>query len=340
MTGHIPGFERYLRVLEGLKESSIAAYVKKVREFIAWIDSINAEGPVVVEDLRRQDIEAYLEYCFYRHNGNQTRAMKLTALGKFFRYLRYEGIIADDLTEQIPKPRIAIARIQKFTRAEVLALFKTCNPLTGKGLRDIVIFILAVFCGLRTAEIYGLTMESVVDDDGDIDIYVRGKKDRERKVYLWKAPGSYVRQYMLLRIAHGAKPGDPLLVSYRYKRPSKLALEHTALSSMLHHRAKLASIRKTRVNMHMFRATHASDLRHIRGYDAPAIAERLGHSNIATTDRYLPERGRIHRIYQSLDHYWSDFKFIWRENRNATDDRSATGSQHTTHGGPGIDPQG
>ena len=67
--------------------------------------------------------------------------------------------------------------------------------------------------------------------------------------------------------------------------------------------------------MHMFRASHAVDLRQIQGYDTPAIAERLGHANIQTTDRYISTRGRIHHTYPSLSVYWKDFATLW-ERRN------------------------
>lgn len=315
MTEHIQGFERYLRVLEGLKEVSVVVYVKKVREFLNWYDS-RFQGDQVAEGgkvITRQDVEAFLEYCFYRKNVNQTRQTKLTALAKFARYLQYERILAEDFTLGIPKPRLQASRIHKFTKPEVLALFRTCSLSREKDLRDIVIFILAAFAGLRTAEICGVTMADVIDDGKDIDISVVGKFAKERKLYLWKAPGAYVRQYLIMRISQGARPSDPLLVSYKWNRPSGLPVVHAALSHMLHRRAKQAGVRKTRINMHMFRATHASDLRYIRGYDAAAIAQRLGHSNIATTDRYLPERNRIHRVYNNLNEYWIEFNKLWRD---------------------------
>ena len=76
---------------------------------------------------------------------------------------------------------------------------------------------------------------------------------------------------------------------------------------------KAANIRKAKMHPHMFRATHCSDLRHIRGYDLPAIAERIGHKRIDTTDLYIPKRERIHKEYASLAAYWSDFHKVWAQ---------------------------
>ena len=71
--------------------------VKAVRS-----SKISLEGAFVfpkdVTLVTRQDIEAYLEHCFYRGNVNQTRFTKLIALQKYFRYLVYDGVIKEDIT--------------------------------------------------------------------------------------------------------------------------------------------------------------------------------------------------------------------------------------------------
>jgi integrase/recombinase XerD len=338
---YLAGFQRSLQVLEGLSPATTHAYSWKVREFHAWL--VGNDVPAVPAEITRRHIELYLEHCFYRGNSNQTRHTKLTALGKFFRYLKYEGTVSEDFTAEIPKPRIHVNRIQKFTKIEVLSFFRAIDIGTEKGRRDVVIFILAAFCGLRIGEICKLRIGNVIDDGKNIDIDISediGKKHSIRSIYLWKVPGEYVRSYVIQRLSQGARIQDTLLVSYKHGRPSNKPLTACAIDGLIKKYADKASIRKPKICCHMFRATHASDLRYIRGYDSAAIAGRMGHSNIATTDRYLPERGRIHKIYQSLAVYWKEFNHIW-DKGEAHDHNSSAGntSGHDIQGGNAIDGQ-
>ncbi len=66
----------------------------------------------------------------------------------------------------------------------------------------------------------------------------------------------------------------------------------------------------------MFRASHAQDLRHVEGYDIAAIADRLGHKNISTTDQYLPKRRRVGRKHRSLRDYWIEWERLWTGEMN------------------------
>ncbi len=316
LEGYLEGFGNHLKILQALSDKSVTAYCEKVEEFFRWKKNSILTPPVTGGDMiTRQDIEGYLEWCFYRGNVNQTRFTKLIALQKFFRYLVYEGVIEKDITAMIPRPRIFKKFVQKFTKNDVLGFFKAIDILTEQGLRDAVVFILAAFCGLRVNEIIKLTLNDIIDEDGFITVNIQETKHKSsRSVYLWKVPSVLFRKWFSVRMSHGAGAEDPLLVQY-YKsgrpRDGYHGLSAVSIHMIIQKYARKAGIRKPRVHVHMFRATHASDLRYIKGYDIAAIAERLGHKNISSTDRYLPSRDRIHREYRSLAEYWYEFATIW-----------------------------
>lgn len=347
---HLSGFERHLRILQALSDKSIQSYRAKVEEFFNW--KKNNIPPVSSQEIThpvpsghpsqegiaftRQDIEAYLEYCYYKGNGNQTRFTKLIALQKYFRYLVYERIIKEDVTAMIPRPKVSRKFVQKFSKDDVLGFFRVVNITTEKGLRDIVILILAAFCGLRVNEIIELSMNDIIDDGKSLDINViDSKHNSNRVVYLWKAPSLFVRQWLSIRLTQGAKAGDPFLVSYwksgKFRGDGTRRLTSVAIGKIVKRYAKMANIRKARVHIHMFRATHASDLRYIRGYDIAAIAQRLGHKHISSTDRYLPSRERIHREYRSLAEYWQEFTNLWtrKEDKGGEENRQESSKVNT-----------
>lgn len=306
------GYEKHLRILQGLSPLSVASYSAKLDEFCTWLQEASPGKPIT--KTTRQDIESYLEHCFYQGNNNHTRSTKLTAITKFFRYLRYEGAITDDITQDIPKIKRKKTFVQRFTKAEILRFFAAADIRTEKGLRDACILICAAFAGLRAGEISALALQDLIEEGAaGLDLHIVGKFEKERQVDLWKAPSDLLRRWLSVRLAHGARASDPLFVSYRRGSAHRSArLTIFSLDYFIKALAARAAVRKPKISMHMFRAAHASDLRNIQGYDTPAIAARLGHASIATTDRYISARGRLHRTYPSLAAYWKEFTTLWR----------------------------
>lgn len=297
---HLDDFVRDLTVFDGLSAASVAIYRRLVNEFFTWLAGNDDLRPV--DQLARQDVEAYLKWCFYRGNGNWTRRTKLIALHRYARFLRRQGLIpADrDFIKDIPRPLIRKKFIQSFLEKEEQAFFRAIDPKKEKGIRDIVIFILAGFCGLRASEICQLRLEHVQDDGKWIYIQVPediakqgGRGTSGRTVDLWALPSRDVRRYVAIRYSQGAQSHDPLLVSYRNKRPGTRELHASDLDWIVKYYAARAGIQKGKITLHMFRATHTECCRNVQGYDTPAIAKRLGHSSIMTTDRYMQDRTRI-----------------------------------------------
>jgi site-specific recombinase XerD len=302
-------FEKHLRVLNGLVPSSVQAYLRNVDEFLAWRAGNDLEGSVT-----RQDIESYLQWCFMRGNSNATRITKTIALQNYFRFLVYVGELDEDPTATLPRIRSTRSFMQTFNHDDILRLFAQCDVTKEKGLRDVTFLILAVFAGFRVSEIVGFNIEQISDDGKDIDLVIpKSKRGAGRSVYLWKAPGMFVRQLLIKRIAAGARTGDPLLVSfYKGDRPrGNCRMSTKALDNLLKTLALQAKLRKPSIKCHSLRATHACDLQAVRGYTLPSIMERLGWKNLETAARYLVRRERIHRQENSLHAYWREFSGVW-----------------------------
>jgi site-specific recombinase XerD len=309
---HLAGFARHFRILKGLRESSVAAYSADIRAFFAWSAGNGEAGDLGA--IGRQDVERYLEWCYYQGNQGAARARKFVALRNFFRYLVYAGALLADPTAEVPRLQYQREFMQTLNQDEVLRMFAVCDIATPKGLRDAVILIMGAFTGFRVSEIYKFNVEQVSDDGKDIDLVIpKTKRGAGRIVYLWKAPGMLIRRLLTMRIQAGARTGDPLLVSCmknglpRGNRRLTAAAVNRALQAM----AKRAGLRKAGVHNHMLRATHACDLQRIHGYTPQAIMERLGIRNLATLEHYLVRRERIHHTYRSLHEYWGEFPKIW-----------------------------
>ncbi|MBO1225027.1 MAG: tyrosine-type recombinase/integrase [Candidatus Scalindua sediminis] len=313
---YIPGFERHMLILQGLSPLTAKHYRSNIKEFFLSVTGRPGQPAGDVGNVIRQDVEDYLEQCFYRGNKNPTRLTKLIALRKFFRYLVYLKIIKEDPTAHIPSLKTRKGIIPKFTKKEILRLFGQIDITTEKGIRDTVILILGVFCGLRIGEILRLNISDIIDDGKTIDVNIIETKHGANRTIetLWKAPLLFVRQWLATRLSQGANKEAPFLIAYRKgDRPRLRRPTSAGIDRHIKKLAAAAGIRKADIYMHMLRATHASDLRHIKGHDVFSVADHLGHKNIETTARYVSSRGRKSKEYSSLAAYWREFGHLWDE---------------------------
>lgn len=321
-SNHLDKFEKYLCILKGLAPSSVKSYLRHAKEFITWRD-----GNVIDSLVTRQGIEGFLEFCYYRGNGNSTRSTKLTSLKNYCRYLRYAGVQADDPTADLPRPRATRPFMLTFSRDEILKMFAVCNVNSESGLRDVVFLILGAFAGFRVSEIAGFNIEQVQDDGKNLDLVIpKTKRGAGRSTYLWKAPAIYVRQLLAARLAAGARIGDPLLIGYfKGGRPrgNNCRLTAKAFDNLIKRLAQQAKLRKPQIKCHMLRGSHACDLQAVRGYTMPSILERMGWQNLETAARYLTQRKRLHHEYASLHIFWKDFSGVWTKGDSTAESNQA-----------------
>ena len=308
---------KHMTVLRGLSPKTVNSYISKIKDFYTWKKKHCGSN---ILNFTREDVEAYLEYCYYQGNCNFTRNTKLTALRKWNQFLKYEKCLTEDVTNEIPHSNVVRRFPQIFTKIEILKIFSVIDIRTGKGLRDVVIFITAAFMGLRIGEIVNLNIGDVIEAEespqGGLHFQIVNSKFKSsRLVKLWKVPSMFVRELLALRISQNARISDPLIVTYtKHGRFTGNRISQATLGLTLKIYARKAGIRKT-VFMHMFRASHATALRSISNYDLPAIASRLGHRSISTTaERYFATWERVKATYPSLAVYWKEFgKSLWEK---------------------------
>ena len=158
------------------------------------------------------------------------------------------------------------------------------------GARDRAIFYLMLRCGLRVEETAGLMLDDLDLRRGTI-IVKSGKGAKGRMVYMSTDAHSAVKEYLRVRqtgrtkalflVDKGALKGKPISVRGIQKR-----LELYARKSGL------------RVSCHELRHTMATQLLNA-GADLTVIQDLLGHSRVATTQRYC----RVSNLKVQKDYY-------------------------------------
>lgn len=145
--------------------------------------------------------------------------------------------------------------------------------------RDKALLALMLGCGLRRAEVCGLTLSDVNFDEGAITLI--GKGNKERKVYLPEAAMNFLLVWLDFR---GQEDGPLFTRIFRGGHILKQkSLSESAVTLIL--KERLAITGQKRATPHDLRRTFATRLIE-DGNDLVKVQRAMGHANVQTTARY------------------------------------------------------
>lgn len=162
--------------------------------------------------------------------------------------------------------------------------------------RDLVVIALGLVAGLRSAEMRGLTVGSLVGRPGEHRLHVHGKGSRDRSIPVEPAMADLVARY--LESCRARFPGvslsrsAPLLRDRRGEPIGRGALEY--LVSSCYRRAGLHDRVPRGASLHALRHTFATRLAE-DGATASEIMALLGHASLTTSQNYIDATGREQR---------------------------------------------
>jgi integrase len=177
------------------------------------------------------------------------------------------------------------------SEAEVRGLIEACSNKAPTGIRNRALIIVMYRGGLRAGETLALRPKDVDVSDGTITV-LHGKGDRRRVVGLDPGAMAILIRWLDMRRTLGITGHAPLLCTLD-GNPLKPSYVRTLLPRL----ARKVGIEK-RVHPHGLRHTHAYELM-MEGVPVPIIQQQLGHTSLATTDRYvahLAPRDLINRM--------------------------------------------
>ena len=169
------------------------------------------------------------------------------------------------------------------------------DPAPG-AVRDTAMLAVLYAGGVRRAELAGLTLADIRDDDLGPHLRVLGKGNRERRVFLEPGAQAALADWLELR---GDQPGALFCRIFKGGRlalPTDPTLSVRALSTqavydVVRKRARAAGLDEG-VSPHDFRRTLLTHLLQ-RGRDVFTVQAIAGHADPSTTQRY-DRRGEEH----------------------------------------------
>jgi len=309
----IDDFLQHLRLERGLAENTVRAYAVQLHRFAAWAQERDLQA---WQQVKFDDLMAYLQHerdrvqlgrgrpvgrssgeahtavgeCFGRKTqsggeagksrlSNESLYLVVAALRAFYGYAEREGLLPNNVAEQLSLPRRWHRLPKALSAEEVVRLLQPVTPETPSSLCDQAMLELAYASGLRLQELCALRIEQLHLDAGFVTVI--GKGNKERVVPVGRQAVAALRRYL--------ESGRPVLVRSRSPGNVFLTLRGTAFASVtlwlrIKKRARVAGIERN-VTPHMLRHSFATHLLE-HGADLRVIQEMLGHSSIATTEVY------------------------------------------------------
>lgn len=174
---------------------------------------------------------------------------------------------------------------EPLTQEEARALLNACSRRGPTGIRNRALIVLLWRAGLRVSEALALKPADVDLEAGTVRV-LRGKGSKARTAGIDPSAGEILARWMDARAALGVNGRAPLICGISSNNLGK-PVAPAYVRALLPRLAEKAGITK-RVHPHGLRHTHATELRQ-EGVEIGVISRQLGHSDIATTVRYLSQ---------------------------------------------------
>ncbi len=273
---------------------TVRSYRSDLRGFAAFVGRDSGADAPRVDRLDTRALRAYLASLHEQGLSRATVARRLAALRSFFRYLARTGAIEADPTRPLRTPRAATRNPTRMEIEEVEAILHAPDPATPLGSRDLAILELLYGTGLRVSELVGLDLADV--NPQRRILRVTGKGGKERIVPFGEVAADALIPWLRVRpqLLRDWSGPEAVFLNARGGRLSDRSVR-TVVRRYLGEAglARLAGAVSPHTLRHAF-ATHLLD----RGADLRTIQELLGHSSLATTQKYTHiSTSRLFEVY-------------------------------------------
>jgi len=285
----LAAFASYKLNIQNASKLTVYNYVVDLNGFFRWyletrkIDCAPEKLTFeIVSRVKQIDIYEYLLYvASQKQNGAKARARKLCALRVFYKYLvKNHKEVTENPAKDIDSPAVKPALPRYLSLEESKRLLDAAKA-NGKEnrLRDYAILTLFLNCGMRLAELCGLSFSSLADDLSWIRVL--GKGSKERILYLNDACKSALSEYLKLRATLPAKDKDAVFLNRSGDR-----LGRQGVQLLVQKYLRAAGLGGSHYSVHKLRHTAATLMYSTGNVDVRVLKDILGHEQLNTTQIY------------------------------------------------------
>lgn len=249
--------------IDGMKDSTIRQYARTLKKLAELIQKPFTE-------MSAYDVRFFLGDIKQRGGKNSHIENQRAYISAFFQWMHNEELI-----ERNPCAKIRPIKVEKeirlpFSSVDIDKLRTACKRTLDRAVIETLLS-----SGIRCEELCNLSVS-------DVDIEKRtlrvrnGKGGKDRVVYISDVAAEHIKNYLSER-------RDESVVLFMSKT-SRAEFTTGGIKAMVARIGEKAGVEG--VHPHRFRRTFATEM-YRRGADINAISKLMGHSTVATTQRYI-----------------------------------------------------
>lgn len=281
MIEEIEAFAAALSGATRAAKNTVQSYQRDLRDFHGYLASgrtTRADGPVDPDLITADHVRNYLAELMRARAARATVQRRLYAIKAFFRWREAVGG-SPNPARAMRSPKVEKRLPQVMSETAVASLIEAADDhrTTPAGLRDRAILEVLYSSGLRVSELTGLCWRDLDLELGMVTVRAgKGHKDR---------------------VVPMGEPALDALLAWRAAMPLVWSVEGPVITNLRGRRLTTRSVEKivarrltragldTPLTPHGLRHCFATHLLNA-GADLRSIQEMLGHSSLATTQRY------------------------------------------------------
>ena len=293
----LAAYHRYLSLQRDLSQHTARAYLVDICDLLSFLGVGEGDAEPIgaaLATLDLADLRAWLAALAASGHSRATLARRSASVRTFSAWAFEEGILTSDVAARLRAPRVDNRLPGVLTAQQAAQLLQTAADLAADGdilaVRDLAIAETLYATGVRVSELVGLDVTDL--DHSQRTLRVLGKGRKERTVP-YGLPAARALEGWLSRREEICAPdaGTALFLGARGRR-----IDPRAARDIVHRLCAAAGVPD--LGPHGLRhsaATHVLS----GGADLRSVQELLGHSSLATTQRYTHVSAeRLRSVYE------------------------------------------
>ncbi len=276
-------FREHLAAERRCSQHTVAAYNRDLTSLFQYVRE-HHDGAAELARIDRALLRGWLGELS-REVSPPTIARKLASLRTFYGYLEREGLARENPARLLQSPKLRRklpTLVNASAAAEVMAAPLAAPGRESERLRDAAMLELLYGSGLRVSELAGLELADLALESAEVRVLGKGKK--ERIVPLGSKAIAALEAYLACRpeLCHSRTGAQHASALFLARRGGRLGVRRVQTLVQ-----RYGALGAGRADLHPHALRHSCATHMLEGgADLRSIQELLGHSSLATTQRY------------------------------------------------------